>query len=190
MNNYVYIVAGLPELTLSFENSDFSYDKVKEYFYTLLSEKDRAVIDFMEEGFNEETLGEAFYDKALSHSNHFIREYFCFDMHVRNMKVEYLSKRLEKNPEQYLVKSDGSDFEEKKQVEAIFENPDFVAREQQMDKLRWTKVSEIVQMDYFTLSTILAFLVKAKFVQRWSILDKKKGEEMFAKLVKEIRHEE
>lgn len=188
MNNYVYIVAGLPELALSFENSDFSYSKVKEYFYTLLSEKDRAIVDLMEEGFNEETLGEDFYTRALSHSNRFIRDYFRFDMHVRNMKVLYLSKRLDKNPEQYLVKSENNDFEEMKQVETIFENMDFVAREQQMDKLRWTKVNELVQMDYFNMNTILAFLVKAKLVQRWSILDKEKGREMFEKLVKEIQH--
>ena len=42
-------------------------------------------------------------------------------------------------------------------------------------------------MDYFNMNAILAFLVKAKTVQRWAELDPAKGEEMFHKLVMEIR---
>ena len=42
-------------------------------------------------------------------------------------------------------------------------------------------------MDYFNMNAILAFLVKAKTVQRWAELDAAKGQEMFKKLVQEIR---
>ena len=39
MDNYVYIVAGLPELTSGFENTGFDYAAVKASIVELLSEK-------------------------------------------------------------------------------------------------------------------------------------------------------
>ena len=187
MDNYVYIVAGLPELTSGFENTGFDYRAVKESIVELLSENDQQLVELMEEGFDESTLGAEFYAKAAESKNRFIREYFDFDGRLRNMKVEYLAKRLGKESNPYLVNFEEADFEEGKQIQEILESPDFVQREQKMDELKWEKASDIARMDYFNMNAILAFLVKAKTVQRWAELDKEKGEEMFRKLVKEIR---
>lgn len=187
MDNYVYIVAGLPELTSGFENTGFDYAAVKESIMELLSEKDQELVELMEEGFDESTLGADFYAKAAASKNCFIREYFDFDGRLRNMKVEYLAKRLGKESDPYLVNFEEADFEEEKQIQEILESPDFVQREQKMDELKWEKASDIARMDYFNMNAILAFLVRAKTVQRWAELDKEKGEEMFRKLVKEIR---
>ena len=155
MDNYVYIVAGLPELTSGFENTGFDYAE--------------------------------FYDKAAKSKNRFIREYFDFDGRLRNMKVNYLAKRLGKKAEDYTLELPEADFEEGKQIEEILADADFVEREQKMDELKWEKASDIARMDYFNMNAILAFLVKAKTVQRWAELDASKGQEMFKKLVQEIR---
>ena len=187
MDNYVYIVAGLPELTSGFENTGFDYAAVKESIMELLSEKDQKLVELMEEGFDESTLGAEFYAKAVESKNRFIREYFDFDGRLRNMKVEYLAKRLGKESDPYLVNLDEADFEEEKQIQDILADADFVQREQKMDELKWEKASDIARMDYFNMNAILAFLVKAKTVQRWAELDPEKGTEMFHKLVKEIR---
>ena len=184
MDNYVYIVAGLPELTSGFENTAFDYAAVKESIMELLSEKDQQLVELMEEGFNEESLGAEFYDKAAESKNRFIREYFDFDGRLRNMKVDYLAKR---QGDSFLVELPEADFEEGKQIEEILADADFVQREQKMDELKWEKASDIARMDYFNMNAILAFLVKAKTVQRWAELDPAKGEEMFKKLVQEIR---
>ena len=187
MDNYVYIVAGLPELTSGFETSGFNYAAVKESIMELLSEKDQQLVELMEEGFDEGSLGAEFYDKAAKSKNRFIREYFDFDGRLRNMKVNYLAKRLGKNGEDYMVELPEADFEETKQIQEILADADFVDREQRMDELKWEKASDIARMDYFNMNTILAFLVKAKTVQRWAELDETKGNEMFHKLVKEVR---
>ena len=187
MDNYVYIVASLPELTAGFENSGFDYAATKESIVELLSEKDRKLVELFEEGFNEETLGADFYAKAAESKNRFIREYFDFDARLRNMKVAYLAKRLGKNGDAYFVDMPEADFEERQQIQEILENADFVQREQKMDELKWEKASDIARMDYFNMNAILAFMVKAKTVQRWAELDPAKGEEMFRKLVKEVR---
>jgi len=187
MDNYVYIVAGLPELTSGFENAGFDYAAVKESIMELLSEKDQQLVGLMEDGFDENSLGAEFYAKAAESKNRFIREYFDFDGRLRNMKVNYLAKRLGKESDPYLVNLEEADFEEEKQISEILNDADFVQREQKMDELKWEKASDIARMDYFNMNAILAFLVKAKTVQRWAELDAAKGQEMFKKLVQEIR---
>ena len=187
MDNYVYIVAGLPELPSGFENAGFDYAAVKESIMELLSEKDQQLVELMEDGFDENSLGADFYAKAAESKNRFIREYFDFDGRLRNMKVNYLAKRLGKEREPYLVNLEEADFEEEKQINEILNDADFVQREQKMDELKWEKASDIARMDYFNMNAILAFLVKAKTVQRWAELDANKGQEMFKKLVQEIR---
>ena len=187
MDNYVYIVAGLPELTSGFENTGFDYAAVKESIMELLSEKDQKLVELMEEGFDENTLGADFYTKAAESKNRFIREYFDFDGRLRNLKVNYLARRLGKNGEDFVVELPEADFEEEKQIQDILADADFVEREQRMDELKWEKASDITCFDYFDMDAILAFLVKAKTVQRWAELDPVKGQEMFHKLVEEIR---
>ena len=187
MENYVYIVAGLPELTSGFENTSFDYQAVKESIMELLSEKDQQLVELMEEGFDENTLGPEFYTKAAASKNRFIREYFDFDARLRNMKVNYLAKRLGKKGEDYMVELPDADFEEESQIRSILEDVDFVDREQKLDELKWEKASDIAIMDYFNMNTILSFLVKAKTIQRWAELDPVKGQEMFKKLVEEVR---
>ena len=187
MNNYVYIVASLPEIAVNYEGTSFDYAAVKEQIVELLSEDDQKLVELLEEGFDENTLGAEFYAKAAESKNRFSREYFDFDGRLRNMKVAYLAKRLDKQGSQYLVDMPEADFEEESQIKEILENADFVLREQKMDELKWEKASDIARMDYFNMNAILAFLVKAKTVQRWAELDKAKGEEMFRKLVKEVR---
>ena len=187
MNNYVYIVASLPEIAVNYEGTSFDYAAVKEQIVELLSENDQKLVDLLEEGFDENTLGAEFYAKAAESKNRFIREYFDFDGRLRNMKVAYLAKRLDKQGSQYLVDMPEADFEEESQIKEILENADFVLREQKMDELKWEKASDIARMDYFNMNAILAFLAKAKTVQRWAELDPVKGQEMFEKLVKEVR---
>ena len=187
MDNYVYIVASLPDIAVSYEGAPFDYAAVKESIVELLSEKDQKLVELLEEGFDENTLGAEFYKKAAESKNRFIREYFDFDGRLRNMKVAYLAKRLDKKGDAYLVDMPEADFEEESQIKDVLANDDFVLREQKMDELKWEMASDIARMDYFNMNAILAFLVKAKTVQRWAELDKAKGEEMFRKLVKEVR---
>lgn len=187
MDNYVYIVAGLPELTANYDGGSFDYAALKASIVELLSEKDQQLVELLEEGFDENVLGKEFYEKAAESKNDFIRQYFDFDARLRNMKVNYLAKRLGKKGEDYLVELPEADFEEETQIRDILNDADFVERERKMDELKWEKANDIARMDYFNMNTILAFLVKAKAVQRWSELDEKKGEEMFQKLVSEVR---
>jgi len=187
MNNYTYIVASLPLLNDNFETDSFSYDAVKQDIVEQLSEVDIQLVETLEEGFSEESLNADYYAKTGKSKNGFIRSYFDFDARLRNMKAQYLAKRMGKQANDYIIEMPEAEFNEEQAIHNILENSDFVTRELQMDKLKWDKANELTTFDYFNINAILAFLVKAKLVQRWSELDKKKGEAMFRQLVSEIR---
>ena len=187
MNNYTYIIASLPQLSDSFDADNFNYGNVRQEIAEQLSEADLQLVETLEEGFKEESLNADYYAKTGKSKNSFIRDYFDFDARLRNMKAQYLAKRLEKQADDYLIEMPEADFDEEQAIRNILENTDFVSRELQMDKLKWDKANELATFDYFNINAILAFLVKAKLVQRWAELDAAKGEELFRKLVKEIR---
>lgn len=188
MENYVYIVAGLPEIALDFERGQSAYSQARDYFIEQLSEKDRGVVSLLEAGFDDSRLDRDFYERALKSRNSFIRNYFLFDLQLRDFKVDYLAQRLGRPAAPYRIDfPEMDDCPEEARIRAILENGDFVAREQQMDQLRWDKATELVSMQYFTLDVILAFLVKARLAQRWFDLDREKGAAMFRELVEGAR---
>lgn len=187
MNNYTYIVASLPLLNDNFETDSFSYDAVRQEIVEQLSEADTHLVDILEEGFNDEALNAEYYANTAKSKNSFIRDYFDFDARLRNMKALYLAKRMGKQADDYLIEMPEAEFNEEAAIRNIFDNDDFVTRELQMDRLKWDKASELTIFDYFNINAILAFLVKAKLVQRWAELDPEKGKAMFRQLISEIR---
>jgi len=187
MDNYVYIVASLPDLAVNFGSSQFSYADVQAQIVDLLSETDKQMVGLFELGFNEDSLDAEFYEKAAQCDNRFIREYFNFDVRLRNLKAGYIASRLQQNASKYVVNMEDAEFEEEKRIGEIFAMSDFLQREQQLDLLKWSKADEIATMDYFNMNVILAFLAKAHIVQRWAQLDRQAGENMFRQLLGEVR---
>ena len=112
MNNYVYIIAGLPDFTPDWRQGEKSLDEYLEQVKELLSAKDNEVLDFIARGFDKEQLGLEFYKEALSHRLGFIREFFLFDFNVRNQKVRYLNQALGRAPEKDVLKLTGPEAEE------------------------------------------------------------------------------
>ncbi len=176
MDNYPYIIAGLPDLTLDFEYHQFDYDHVREAIYNDCSEEDKRLIEWLDFGFDEKNLSPHFYRASGKCKNLFIKEFFSFDRLVRNEKVAFLSGK----------KTD-SEFEEKSMVQKVFETKNIIEREKQLDSLMWNYANSIITFEFFNINVILSFLVKARIISRWNKLDKKTGEELFGKLVDEVR---
>lgn len=188
MNNYVYIIASLPVISTKQKFSeDFDSGKILERIREQCSEKDRQTIDFLLDGFNDEKLDKEFYEKALSHKNNFLKEYFRFDLNLRNAKVNYLNQALDRPEGQDLMDIDGGTFEEAAKVKEILHQQDILSRERGLDDLTWEKISEMTLFNYFDFNVILAFIAKLHMIDRWLKLDEKSGREMFRKLVDEVR---
>ena len=192
MGNYHYIIAGLPELVLNADNKAFSYDSVRESIYNSSSDKDRRFIEWFDFGTNEENLNPHFYRAALNCKNRFIRLYFALDLEIRNRKVDYVAAKMERNGEAYKVQTNNSGVlelseEQLTRLQAIFANRNILEKEQLLDNFKWDYISSLNGYGEFNMDVILAFLAKGKLIDRWNKLDRKAGEEMFRKLVDEVR---
>ncbi len=196
MDNYYYIVANLPVIAPDYRFSEQTPDEIIGEIYEQLSSKDRSLVDFLLKGYQTENLCAEFYREALGHGNAFIREWFRFDLHVRNAKVAYLNKQLDRpagkdildiNADEDLPRVETGEFEEAAQLDAVLSGDDLLARERGIDELSWDKVSSMTTFDYFDIEAVLGFICKLQIAARWFRLDEATGREMFRKLVDEIR---
>ena len=191
MNNYEYIVASLPVLRLDdLKTGKGLAEKLLGEIRSQLSGRDNAVLDFLLLSYDPDQLNADFYKRALAHKNRFVREWFAFDLDLRNTVVAYLNDSLgrEKGRDQLLLEGrEELEFPERAKAEAILHGDDILDRERGLDELRWHKINEITLMDYFNLEVILGFVCKLKIVDRWLQLDPDSGRALFHKLVEDIR---
>ena len=199
MNNYVYIIAGLPDFTPDWRQGEKSLDEYLAQVRELLSAKDNEVLDLILKGFDKEQIGLEFYREVLSGKVGFLREFFKFDLDVRNQKVRYLNQALGRDPEKDIlslrdsededtgVEPEEAEFKESAKLQSILEGHDILARERGIDDLYWEKIDEITLFDDLNFDKILGITVKMMIIRRWLTLDEATGREMFKKLVDEIR---
>ena len=204
MSNFEYIIASLPFLTADYRYADGKgFGDVVEEIRENLSERDAAEMDFLLKGFDGDALDADFYAEALAKDNRFLREYFRFDLNLRNAKVRYLNRALGRDPEQDVMTGEGTEedegldidgyrfrggeFDEAAKVEAVLEGSDLLTRERGLDDIVWEKADALSTFHYFDLTAILAYLAKLRIVDRWLALDEEAGRQLFKKLVDEVR---
>ena len=192
MNNYEYIIAGLPVLQHGTgRGGGVDADGLLAEIRSQLSARDNALLDFLLSGFEGDNLNADFYAKALKSRNRFIRSYFAYDLKLRNTKVEWINRTLSR-PEGQAVVSPGDagwdpEFEGRAEIDAVLSGSDILGRERGLDELMWQRIEEITLSDLFDIELILAFAAKLKIVDRWEKLDPETGQKFFRKLVQDIR---
>ena len=190
MDNYVYIVSCLPVLSPDFNpGAGPDVDAITESIKEQCSEKDRQTIGFLLDGLDPEKLTREFYEKALAHKDRFIREYFAFDLDVRNAKAAFLNKELGRPEEMDVVSlsEEPREVEDADTLKEILGCDDIIEREKRLDLLMWNKSEALTTFDYFDMDAILGFITRLRIASRWSRLDEKTGREMFRKLTDQVR---
>ena len=188
MDNYEYLIAGLPVLSSDWSaQTHLSAKALIDEIRSLSSDRDNALYDTLLSGYEEENLTPEFYKSVLSHPNSFLRDFFRFDLNVRNTKVRYLNERLGRPLDKDIVLEGEEGFEEADAVRSVLQGTDLLMREMELDKLMWKKIDELNLFDYFNVNVLLGYIAKLKIIDRWLSLDEKKGREMFRRLVDEIR---
>ena len=204
MSNFEYIISSLPYLT-----TDYKYEDGQGFYTVLeeikenLGEKDAEALDFLLEGFNAKTLGADYYARALKSPIRFVREYFRFDLNLRNAKVRYLNRVLGRPEDMDIVSGKGEEdeqdldidgyrftggeFEEGMRVQNALESASLLDREKALDDITWEKIDSLGTFHYFDLTAVLAYVSKLHIVDRWLALDEEKGRELFRKLVQEVK---
>lgn len=204
MSNFEYIIASLPFLTADYRYQDGQgFESVLREIRENLSDKDNALVDDLLQGFDQEQLGPGFYARMLRHPNRFLREYFRFDLNLRNAKVRYLNAALGRDPEQDVLtgagteededldidlrRFSGGEFEEASKVDFVLHQADLITREKGLDDLLWEAVERLSTFHYFDIEAVLAYLAKLHIADRWLALDEEEGRERFRRLVQEVR---
>ena len=203
MSNFEYIIASLPVLVPDYKYADGKgFGNFIEEIRENLSESDSETMDLLLRGLDGESLNEDFYAVALKHRNRFIRNYFHFDLNLRNAKVRWLNDRLGRPADQDVITGENPDaedadiegfrfrsveFAEKGDLESTLAEENLLSREKALDEIVWKKAEELTVFDYFDLEAVLAFIVKLKIADRWLVLDPEEGRERFRRLVKEVK---
>ena len=186
MNNYEYILASLPLLQPDYRGS-LDADGLLEEITSQLSESDGKALSLLLEGWNADSLTEWFYEKTTSHRNSFLRDYFLYDLQLRNCKVAWLNKALGRPEGQDIMPCSEEVFEDEGKVLEILSQSDILGREKGLDELLWDHIDAITALHVFDLDLILAFAAKLKIVDRWIRLDETTGRELFEKLVSDLK---
>jgi len=152
----------------------------------------------------EDQLTTLYFEHVLEVENDFLRTWFAFERDIKNI-LTGLSARRHKIPADNLLignyavtnairKSNARDFglnAEYQFVEKLIqvnENTNLLEREKAIDQLKWNTIDELNTFNYFSIEVILGFVIKLAMVERWLKLDKKTGEEMFRRLVKDLEN--
>lgn len=191
MNNYEYIVASLPVIEPGSRlGSSSAANTIIDDIREQLSNKDNALVTILLDGFDPEKLNAGFYRACLGSGSRFLREYFLFDLFLRNTKVEYLNASLgrpEGKDVLLLEELEDYEFEQKEEIVEILSGTDIIGREKGLDMAIWEHVEEVTTMDVFDMDAILGFIARLKIIDRWDKLDPETGAELFRRLIKEIR---
>lgn len=187
MTNYYYIVASLPAISQDWKFGDNSADVIIQEIRERSTKKDLALIDRVVKGFDDAALNPEFYQEVLGGKNEFLKEYYAFDLNVRNAKVRYLNKALDRRADRDVIDLPVPEFEQAAQVEDILASKDILERERSLDDLYWKKLSALSEQHYFDMNVILAFILKLHIIDRWHSLDEQTGRKMFKTLVDEVR---
>lgn len=191
MNNYEYIVASLPVIEPGSRlGSSSAANAIIDDIREQLSNKDNALVTMLLDGFDPEKLNAGFYRACLGSGSRFLREYFLFDLFLRNTKVEYLNASLgrpEGKDALLLEELEDYEFEQKEEIVEILSGTDIIGREKGLDMAIWEHVEDVTTMDVFDMDAILGFIARLKIIDRWDKLDPETGAELFRRLIKEIR---
>lgn len=154
---------------------------------------------------SEDRLSALYYDYAMKCGNQFIASWFEFNLIINNVLVALTARKYKWEVTTSIVgdieicdalrTSSARDFgisgevDYFEQLQKISEIIELVEREKKMDILRWNWIENAVFFDYFTVERIFSFLLKLEMVERWILLDKERGSQMFRNMIETLKNE-
>lgn len=172
-------------------------DYISSYFASSGSDDDSVL--------REDSLATAYYDYAMKCDNKFVADWFELNLNVNNILVALTARKYKIDVAQNIVgntdvsealrTSGARDFGLTGEVDyfdrvvKLSEIDDLLEREKKIDSLRWDWLEENTFFHYFTLEKVFSFLIKLSMIERWLMLDKEKGKEMFRNMIDSLKDE-
>ena len=153
----------------------------------------------------EDKLYGFYYHYAIKCDNKFISTWFELNLDVNNILAAMAARKYKMEVAKVVVGNNfvaealrtsnardfglADDLEYFEQLVRINDTIDLVEREKKIDLLKWNWMEENTFFNYFTIEKIFIFLMKLEMIERWVSLDKEKGNEMFRKLIDQLKDE-
>jgi len=148
-------------------------------------------------------LTEGWYRYLQESDNKFVREFADYKQTMGNILLALNRRKHDIEVEDAFIgdneitsalkKSRARDFglaNEVNEIETIiqiYETGNMLDRELRFDSHFWQFLDESTFFDYFTIERILAFVQKLFIAERWFLLDKEKGQQIFNQLLDELQ---
>ena len=150
----------------------------------------------------ENQIAQLYYSYVTSLENSFAREWYTFEMDLSNILTASHCKRFQFDIEPELIGSNelaeklvrnsardfgiGNEFPKIEQILRAIDETELLEKEKKIDLIKWEFLDERTFFYYFTVERIFTYLIKLEMAARWIRLDKKTGEELFKRLLKDL----
>lgn len=160
---------------------------------------------FKQEDVNE--IQSLYYSHVLKIKNKFLKQWFRFDLDMKNILTAVNCRKYNYDLEEQLVlvKDTREVYKyllkrEPKAEELADEVPfadeiiqiaeselSSAEKEKALDEIKWKFLDESTLFNYFTIENILAYIIKLEMVDRWIKIDDETGKALFSKLVHKLK---
>lgn len=153
----------------------------------------------------ENLLASAYYAYAMKSKNPFIASWFEFNLNINNILAAFAARKHKMNVAEVIVgdtdvcemlrTSNARDFglsetlDYFEPLQRLVETDDLVEREKKVDQLKWKWLEDASFFHYFTIERLFVFLLQLEMIERWVLLDKEKGSELFRQMIQNLKDE-
>lgn len=153
----------------------------------------------------ENLLASAYYAYAMKSKNPFIASWFEFNLNINNILATFAARKYKMNVAEVIVgdtevcemlrTSNARDFglsetlDYFEPLQRLVETDDLVEREKKVDQLKWKWLEDASFFHYFTVERLFVFLLQLEMIERWVLLDKEKGSELFRQMIQNLKDE-
>lgn len=153
----------------------------------------------------DDLLAALYYSYGMSSNNAFIASWFEFNLNLNNILAALAARKYKMEVSSVIVgatsiceqlrTSNARDFglnetlEYFEALQRIADIEELVEREKKVDMLKWKWVEDESFFHYFTIERIFVFLMQLEMIERWISLDKEKGNELFRKMIQDLKNE-
>lgn len=155
----------------------------------------------------EKELQVLYYEYLLQSKNKFIKEWFKFEKDIKSVLTSVNCIKHKYDIEQHIIKVKGYNeindilFKIGPKVDLLGDELPFAAdivliaesdrditeKEKALDQIRWKFLEENSLFNYFTIESILSYIIKLEIVERWIRLDDEAGRILFNKFLHDIK---
>jgi len=175
----------------------FMYDFVREWLDDSWRQK---------AAFAEDRLWSLFYEYAMAQSgNEFVSSWYEFNLNLNNIMSGITARKYNLDIQKVIVgqgdvaqalrTSGARDWGLSQELDyfddvlRLVEESDLSQRERKVDLLRWNWLEEHTFFNYFSVERLFSFMVRLGIVERWTTLDKEKGQQLFRKLIGDLKEQ-